>query len=613
MGSFLGQMKKPIFIVIDAMIMTFTIIFAFYLRLGWPLSSQYLDFLQKFLVPFMLLKLSIFYGLGMYRRLWRYASVQELRVIAQSVVLASFTVLFLSYSLGTIPIPRSVFIVDGLLTLFMIGGLRFFGRIFAELRGLRRMSSTARRELIVGAGSAGGMLAKEMLKSSSLQYLPVGFVDDDKQKQGQRLHGIKVLGKISEIKDIIGAGNIDEVIIAMPSVSRQVKEDVVNICKQMGVRCRTLPGIYEIIDGHVGIGQIRDIQIEDILGRDPVTVNLDEIGKFVEGSVVLVTGAGGSIGSELCRQVAGLRPELLVMVDIAENSLFEIEQALLETNLCPIVAAIGDVKDRARVDELLELYHPKVIFHAAAYKHVPLMEANPKAALENNFLGTAVLAEASAYHNVAKFVLISTDKAVNPTSVMGMTKALAEMVVSSIDGASTVFIVVRFGNVLASRGSVVPIFQKQINNGGPITITHPKMKRYLMTITESVQLVLQAAVFGSAGEVYLLDMGEQVSIVELAEKLVELSGLNRDQIPIEYIGIRPGEKIEEELMSATETTAPSPHSKIIKLVDSREKPTRVALLNIEKLVRAGEINTVFAEAELLTSSEQSGKATAATH
>lgn len=591
--------KKLSIVVFDALALSFTIIVSFWIRIGWPLRPQYLHFLESYIIPFILVKLIIFYLFGMYRRLWRYASIHELRIIIQAVGSSSLMILFLSYALGTVPIPRTVLIVDGLLTMIMVGGIRFSGRTLSELRFYGRAPADARRVLIVGAGDAGEMLAKEMLKNTALPFLPIGFIDDDPAKKRMSVHGIKVLGTCQDLKEIIEDSVANEVIIAMPSVTRKLKEEIVNICKQTGVRCRTLPGIYEIIDGRVHIGQIRDIQIEDILGRDPVTVNLEEISRSISDSVVLVTGAGGSIGSELCRQIGYFKPALLVIVDIAENSLFEIEQELIEKNLCKVMAVIGDVRDEIKMDEVLQAYNPHVIFHAAAYKHVPMMEMNPKVALENNFIGTLILGEAAVRHRVDKFVMISTDKAVNPINIMGTSKALAEKAVLSLAGKGTDFVVVRFGNVLASKGSVVPTFQRQIAAGGPITITHPDMKRFLMTITESVQLVLQAAAFGGPGDVYMLDMGEQVSIVELAEKLIKLSGYTSEQMTIQYIGIRPGEKIEEELTAETESLLDSPHPKIFRLKDSAPAVSGSDLHEIEELVKQSRMPAAFGKIDSL--------------
>lgn len=607
MNRFRSGAKRSSIVILDVIALSGSIIAAFWLRLGWPIRPDYLELLRLYLIPFLLVKLTIFYAFGMYRRLWRYASIHELRVIVQAVVTSSLTILFISYAVRTMPIPRSVFIVDGLLTLITIGAIRFSGRTLSELRLYGRAPAGARRIFVVGAGDAGEMLVKEMLKNSALGFLPIGFIDDDPGKKRMTVHGVKVLGTREDLRGAIEDGRPDEVIIAMPSVSRQVKEEVVNVCKQTGVRCRTLPGIYELIDGRFSVGQIRDVQIEDILGRDPVTVNLAEIGKFIEGKSVLVTGAGGSIGSELCRQISYFKPGLLAMVDIAENSLFDIEQELLEKNLAPLVAVIGDVKDEMRMDEVIEVHKPEIVFHAAAYKHVPMMEMNPKAALENNFLGTLVLARTAARHGVGKLVLVSTDKAVKPVNVMGTSKALAEKAVLSLGGERTGFIIVRFGNVLASKGSVVPTFQRQIAAGGPVTITHPDMKRYLMTITESVQLILQAAAFGGSGDLFLLDMGEQVSIVELAEKMIALSGLTLDKIQIAYVGVRPGEKLEEELVSPSESLMASPHPKIFKLKDSAPPVANDHIHELEALVKKGRMEPAFAKIRTMVASSGEGE------
>lgn len=596
MRSSAAVIKKILFIFFDILALNISILAAFWIRLGWPFHAEYVTFLRAYLIPLILVKLSIFYLSGMYRRLWRYASMQELKVIVQAVISSSLAILVFSYGLGTLPIPRTVFIVDGLLTLMLVGGVRFSGRTFSEIKLYRRALPGVRRVLIIGAGDAGQLLAKEMLKNQALGYLPIGFIDDDPGKKRMAIHGIKVLGTREDLRDIIAAGTVGEVVIAMPSVNRQVKEGVVNICKQAGIRCRTLPGIYEIIDGQVGIAQIRDVQIEDILGRDPVLVNAEEISRFIEGKTVLITGAGGSIGSELCRRVNIFKPGMLVIVDIAENSLFEIEQELLEKPSSPVMTIVADVKDEHRMDEVLQAYHPQIIFHAAAYKHVPMMEMNPKAALENNFIGTLVLAEAAVRHRTQKFVLISTDKAVNPVNIMGMSKALAERVILSMPPAETDFIAVRFGNVLASRGSVVPTFQRQIAAGGPVTVTHPDMKRYLMTIAESVQLVLQAAAFGRGDEVFMLDMGEQVSIVELAEKLIRLSGFDLEKMPIKYTGIRQGEKIAEELFSNAEIKAPSQHEKIFKLKSDYDRLSLGQQMHdLETLIQQGHMRAAFSK------------------
>ncbi len=565
MRRLLGARPQWSLVLFDLGALAFAIFFAFSLRLGWPIKHVYLDFLQNYIVPFIVLKLAIFYFFGLYRRFWRYASIHELRILIQAGITSSLAVLAFSYGMGTLPIPRSVLVVDGLVTLFLVGGVRLTGRALREFNRQTVASVEAKRVLIAGAGDAGEMLAREMQRSPDLGYLPVGFVDDDRRKLGMWVHGIKVQGAISDLPDLIEAYDTAEVIIAMPSTDRRVKAGIVRTCKQAHVPCRTLPGVYELIDGRVSLSSIREVRIEDVLGRDPVKVDIEDIRTRIRGAAVMVTGAGGSIGSALCRQVGHFEPSLLIIVDIAENSLYHIEQELLESGLGPVIAVVANVKDTAKMNEIFQAYGPQFVFHAAAYKHVPLIEMNPKAALTNNFIGTVELAKAAAQNGVAKFVLISTDKAVSPENFMGLSKALAEQAVLTFTGEKTDFIIVRFGNVLASSGSVVPTFQRQIAAGGPVTVTHPEMRRYLMTITESVQLVLQATVFGENSDVFLLDMGEPIAIVDLAKKLINLSGFSEDKIKIKFIGKRPGEKLDEELMGAGERLLESPHSKIFKL------------------------------------------------
>ena len=405
-----------------------------------------------------------------------------------------------------------------------------------------------------------------MLKRPELAYRPVGLIDDDQGKQGLRIHGVRVLGTRKHLRELINRYQIREVIICMPSVSREVIRDIFFQCQEEGVKCKTLPGVYQIIDGTVTIEQIKEVGVEDILGREPVKVDLREAGRYISGKVVLVTGAGGSIGSDLCRQLSRLYPSLLVMVDQSEANLFEIEQELLrEYDLSSAVSMVADITNRVRIQAIFDRYKPAVIFHAAAYKHVPLMEANPIEAIENNLLGTKAVAELAIQSGIERFIFISTDKAVNPTSVMGVSKSLAEKLVQALaQDSPTKLVIVRFGNVLDSRGSVVPIFREQIARGGPLTITHPEMTRYFMTITEATQLVIEAGFMGDRGEIFVLDMGEQVSILELARNMVRLSGLEPEKdIAFKSIGIRPGEKLHEKLFWDHEEASPTKHEKIL--------------------------------------------------
>jgi FlaA1/EpsC-like NDP-sugar epimerase len=409
------------------------------------------------------------------------------------------------------------------------------------------------------------------------------------------------LGKTNDLEAILSSEKVDEVVIAMPSASRQLKKQIVTDCENAEVKCRTIPGIYEIIDEHVGITQIRDVDVEDILGREPVKMKLNEISTYLSDKPVLVTGAGGSIGSELCRQVAMVRPSCLILVDQSENDLFNIDRRLRvadsSLNVVPIIENITNVSE---VNKIFERYKPEVIFHAAAYKHVPMLELNLEVALLNNFVGTKIVAEAALKYDAKKFILVSTDKAIEPKNVMGVSKALAELEIQSLsDKDSTSFIIVRFGNVLGSSGSVVPIFKEQITKGGPVTVTHPQMQRYFMTIPEAVQLVIQAGAMGNGGEIFVLDMGKQVKIKDLAENMIRLSGFEPGQdIPIEYVGIRPGEKLKEKLFGPDEEKTTTSHEKIFlaqkRSIDRSE--LKKALLQVEELIEEGKVDQALERA-----------------
>ncbi|NLW07823.1 MAG: polysaccharide biosynthesis protein, partial [Clostridia bacterium] len=427
-----------------------------------------------------------------------------------------------------------------------------------------------RAELIVGAGDAGAMVAREFRNyvsgnGNGGEALPIGFVDDDPGKQGTRLYGLPVLGTREDIPRLVEEYNVAEIIIAMPSVKGRVVREIVEICQGTGAKLRTLPGIYDILEGKIKVDPIREVQVEDILGREPVEVDLESIAGYLSGKVVLVTGAGGSIGSELCRQVVSFEPQLLILLDQAENNVYEIHQelsALVDGDR--LVQAVVDVKDETAIEQVFRGYRPAVVFHAAAHKHVPLMEYNPAEAIKNNVLGTRVVARAADKHGARAFIFVSTDKAVNPTSIMGASKRLAEMVVQEMAWQSkTRFAAVRFGNVLGSRGSVVPLFQRQIAAGGPVTVTHPEMTRYFMTIPEAAQLVIQAGALTRGGEIFVLDMGEPVKIVDLARSMIILSGfVPGEDIEITFTGIRPGEKLYEELLTASEGVNATSHERI---------------------------------------------------
>ncbi|WP_456480951.1 polysaccharide biosynthesis protein, partial [Oceanithermus sp.] len=468
------------------------------------------------------------------------------------------------------PIPRSVPLIEGGLALLLLGGARLAGRILFERAQLARSQpphSGSRRVLIIGAGEAGTMLAREMLRHPESGLVPIGFLDDDPSKQRQRFVGLPVLGNIEDLPRVALKAHADEVLIAIPSAPGKVVRRVVELAQRTGLRHRIVPGIYEILSGKVAISQIRDVDVEDLLRRNPVQLDTSEIAGYLEGRVVLITGAGGSIGSEIVRQVARFRPRRILLLGRGENSLYQIERELERT--WPELdwrTIVADVRDREKMQHVFATYAPEVVFHAAAHKHVPMMEANPDEAVFNNVGGTKNVVELALEHGVGRFVNISTDKAVNPTSVMGASKRVAEYLVqwaAQQAKPGQAFVSVRFGNVLGSRGSVIPLFKEQIASGGPVTVTHREMTRYFMTIPEAAQLVLQAGGLGDNGAVYVLDMGEPVRIADLARDLIQLSGLEPGvDIEIVFTGIRPGEKLFEELLTAEEGTEASKHQQI---------------------------------------------------
>lgn len=508
---------------------------------------------------------AFFLVFGLYQSLWRYASIDELVSITLAVTAATAAVWGCSWGLG-LPLPRSVYIISWVLNIVVIGGIRFFFRL-ATARLLPPVNGRGgRRVLIVGGGDAGAMVIEELKKRRTAgRAVPVGVIDDDPHKQRQLIHGVPVLGRREDIPRIVREKGIEEVIISMPSVPSCQLRRIFDIVKDLPVRMKTVPGLYELIDGRIRFSRLREVQIEDLLRREPVDIDVDQVSGYLSGEVVLVTGAGGSIGSELCRQIARLEPARLLLFGHGEYSIYRIHRELVEKfpslNVIPL---IGDVQDRARVEQVFQEYRPRVVFHAAAHKHVPLMELNAGEAIKNNIYGTRNVAEVAHAYEARRFVLISTDKAVNPTSVMGATKRVAEMIIQMLGKKSnTKFCAVRFGNVLGSRGSVVPLFREQIAAGGPVTVTHPDMVRYFMTIPEAARLVIQAGALGKGGEVFLLDMGEPVRIMDLARDMIRLSGLEPERdVEIKIVGARPGEKLKEDLLTDEEGTKATPHERI---------------------------------------------------
>lgn len=530
---------------------------------------NYLSLLISYMPLTVVIYIISFYLFNLYGRIWRYASATELIAIVIANIVASTVWYFISLYIGAV-LPRSLYVFTGLLLIFFIGGsrlsLRFYSYVMNKPK-YRQIQRKKNKVLIIGAGDAGAMLLREIERYHIANRQVVGFIDDDKNKTGKILLGVKILGTRNNITRIAAIEHIDEIIIAMPSVKGKEIKAIINICKQTNCKLTILPGLYEIIEGivNVNVNQLRPVDVEDLLGRDPVKLDTTAVKEYLAGKIVLITGAGGSIGSEIVRQVAKMQPKKLLLLGKGENSIYEISQELKinspEVKTVPIIA---DIRDKERIKAIMDYFEPQVVFHAAAHKHVPLMEYQPAEAVRNNILGTKVVADEAAAHNVETFVMISTDKAVNPTSVMGCTKRVAEMYVQSMNkNSGTRFVAVRFGNVLGSRGSVIPLFKKQIAKGGPVTVTHPDMKRYFMTIPEASQLVLQAGAMAKGGEVFVLDMGEPVRIYDLAKDLITLSGLIPDKdIEIKITGLRPGEKLFEELLSAEDGTEKTTHKKI---------------------------------------------------
>ena len=548
--------------LIDIAIIAIVPYFSLFIRFDGNIAHSYLTTLQSYLPETIVIQLITFYIFRLYHRLWLYASIHDMIMIVIAVSVSSLFIIAYT-ALLQIHIPRSIYLLNWILTIFLIGATRIGARIVQYIRQLR--SSQACRVLIVGAGDAGAIIAREIQHRYHLKKMLVGFVDDASYKQQQMMYGAKVLGTCQQIAEIAKGHRINEIIIAMPSVRGAVIREIIHNSKATGCDVRIVPGVYELIDGQVTVQQLRHVEIEDLLGRDPVKLNLAEVASYLHDKRVLITGAGGSIGSELCRQVAKLAPKQMLLLGKGENSIYEIDRELHEKfPRIEIIPLIADVRDRDRINSIFKQYQPQVIFHAAAHKHVPLMEAQPIEAVNNNIFGTKNVAQAADHYQAEIFIMISTDKAVNPTSVMGATKRAAEMVTQYMNSISkTKFAAVRFGNVLGSRGSVIPLFKKQIAAGGPITITHPDMMRYFMTIPEASQLVLQAGALATGGEVFVLDMGEPVKIVDMATDLIKLSGLKPyDDIKLTFTGLRPGEKLFEELLSAEEGTMATKHKKI---------------------------------------------------
>jgi FlaA1/EpsC-like NDP-sugar epimerase len=609
------QIRNLYMILVDILLTVAAVLGAFALRLD-ELFRLYLPVAYWVIVICLLVKPAIYYLFGLYRRLWAYASISELKLITLSVTVASAVVTIIITILDAsqlLNVPRLIPPIDWLLSLIAIGGFRFSLRLIAEAHNTntKPLPRNARRVLVVGAGDAGALVVREMQRNPQLGLHPMGYLDDDSTKQRHQIHGVPVVGKLTDLGRALDRRRVDEVIIAIPSAGGKVVRMVADICRLKGVPFRTMPGLYELIGGKVSVNRLREVDITDLLRREPAQIQNELIGAALTGKRVLVTGAGGSIGNEICRQIARWGPQMLILLGHGENSIFETMLELQEDfPTLPLQPVIADIRDLPRLDNIFKSFRPQVVFHTAAHKHVPLMESNVEEAITNNVVGTCNVCQAACAADTERLVLISTDKAVRPANVMGATKRIAEMIV--LDAAhrtGRAFSVVRFGNVLGSRGSVVPLFKRQIAHGGPITITHPDMKRYFMTIPEAVHLVLQASAIGQGGEVFLLNMGQQVRILDLAEDLIRLSGLEPGKdIDIVFTGIRPGEKLSEDLweegteyqktahpdifrVEAEESNIPPNLSHIVEELNhlSRESETSAILSLLDETIPDGSV------------------------
>ncbi len=590
------KLRRLLIIALHIILIICAYVFAFYLRFDFQIAGSYWQLILRTLPALVFIKIIILAYFGLYSGLWRYASLDDFRRILKANVLSTICfVLAAGFLLGRQKgvfafsgFPRSVFILDFLLSFCFIAGIRFVNRLARE-RFRPEPNIRSKKALVIGAGEAGVMVLRESRLNPRTNIEIIGFVDDDRRKKGLRIQGVNILGGCKDIPSIVKEYGVEEIIIAIPSAKGEQIRNIVSYCKIPSVKIRIIPGLQKIISGDLEV-KPRDIRPEDLLGREVVTINEEEIKGYLFDKVVLITGAGGSIGSALCRQIVKFNPKEVLLFDHNENNVYYLGlEFLTKYRHINFRTIIGDIRDVGLLKSVFSFYKPQVIFHAAAHKHVPLMEENPAAAVKNNIIGSRNLIYASNHYNVERFIFISTDKAVNPTSVMGMTKRIVEMILQSKAKLSkTKYMAVRFGNVLGSDGSVIPLFKKQIEEGGPVTITHPEVKRYFMSIKEASRLVLQAGSMGKAGEIFILDMGEQIKILDLAKEMIILYGLKPDEdIKIEYIGLRPGEKLFEEILLDTEKDKATKADKIyIAQLDSFDpRVLRKRIKDLEHIVK----------------------------
>lgn len=577
------QLQNPrlyLMVLTDALLLALAYVGAHLLRFEFVLTPQGLDQITQILPWIIPAKLIIFFFFGLYKGMWRYSGLHDFWRLSEACLFSSLFIIAMELFLHRFTgFSRAVFIFDGILTFVLMGGMRMAIRTYFAAKsgskasgafpfsGIRAKMKDFKRILIIGAGGSGEKILREIFDNPHLDYKVVGFLDDDPKKRGRALHGVSVLGSVDRLPKIVKGYEIDQVFISTPSATGPEIRRIVDICKGCRVNYKTLPAIGQIIDDKVTIKALRDVNYEDLLRRAPVDLDAAGIREYLTGRTVLVTGAGGSIGSELCRQLIRFQPEKLVLVDAGEANLYGIQMELRhERKFNSFHTILARVQDQSIIDEIFKTYRPDVVFHAAAYKHVPILERNPWEAIFNNVLGSRIVMETAAKYEVNRFVLVSTDKAVRPTNVMGTSKRLTELILQSLHGGKTRFMAVRFGNVLASSGSVIPLFRKQIEHGGPVTVTHPEVTRYFMTIPEAAQLILQAGSLGNGGEIFVLEMGTPVKIAEMAEDLIRLSGKEpgRD-IEVVFTGLRPGEKLYEELITRGEDVTHTKHKKIMVL------------------------------------------------
>ncbi|MEG0133156.1 MAG: nucleoside-diphosphate sugar epimerase/dehydratase [Clostridium sp.] len=581
--------KENKIIVVDIILIVVSLYLALLLKFDFKIKPEYINLFKISIIPVVIFTIVFNIIFKLYSNIWKYASVGELLSIVYSMAASNIVFVVYGYFINRMlfktqffRFPITVHIIFWLLGVLSLGGIRFIYRILENnCAGKLEMIKT-KNLLIIGAGDAGAILIKEIKNNTSLNYKIVGLVDDNTNKIGKRINGVKVLGDRNKIISICKLNKVDEIMLAMPSVDKHTKKDILNICKQVTNNIKTMPGIYKIIDDNVNVKHMRDVNIDDLLGRDSIKLKSEDIDKYIKGKTILVTGGGGSIGSEIIRQIAKFDPKKILILDIYENNAYDLEMEFNRN--CPEInkrVLIASVRDLVRLEQIFNEHKPEVVFHAAAHKHVPLMEDNVGDAVKNNILGTYNVAKCCDKYNVDKFVLISTDKAVNPTNVMGATKRFCELIIQAFnEKSSTDYVAVRFGNVLGSNGSVIPLFKKQIEKGGPVTITHPEITRFFMTIPEAAQLVIQAGGLADGGEIFVLDMGKPVKMVDLARDLITLSGFKPDvDIKIEYVGLRPGEKLYEELLMDEIALTSTEHSKIFV-----EKPKDATMEFIEESI-----------------------------